>query len=399
MTTPNISAWVKSRISAWLRRLLDFANNELKDLEDADSNHFHSKVETSWQEQQDSHDLIVKTQLAVLIELLAPVLDSNRKLQEQKADLRNDLYVLRDWLGLLEDCRVKRQGSAEWHFILKLWSTQDTDKNLLEFERHWERCQQLKSDQPSSAQSHPQTKTPVGDSAGATTAELPEVQPNDRPLPSNLPAPPHTAFIGLKTHITRLLKLLSFDHPTHRISIEGAAGIGKTTLVLEAAHRCLKATPTPQAHPGTPTFDAIIFTSAQAQQLMGPHLCPRLLPEQNLRDIFKVIMQTLNHFDPLPPTLEKQVQVVRDSLRRQSTLLIVDNLETLSDQEATLAFLREVPPTVKVVITSRVRTGLGTGSLRGDTELKALLYKVFTGLASKTRKYRLCKGLRCFITR
>ena len=42
---------------------------------------------------------------------------------------------------------------------------------------------------------------------------------------------------------------------------------------------------------------------------------------------------------------------------------------------------------------------LGTGSLRGDTELKALLYKVFTGLASKTRKYRLCKGLRCFITR
>ena len=43
--------------------------------------------------------------------------------------------------------------------------------------------------------------------------------------------------------------------------------------------------------------------------------------------------------------------------------------------------------------------GLGTGSLRGDTELKALLYKVFTGLASKTRKYRLCKGLRCFITR
>ena len=41
----------------------------------------------------------------------------------------------------------------------------------------------------------------------------------------------------------------------------------------------------------------------------------------------------------------------------------------------------------------------GTGSLKGDTELKALLYKVFTGLASKTRKYRLCKGLRCFITR
>ena len=49
-----------------------------------------------------------------------------------------------------------------------------------------------------------------------------------------------------------------------------------------------------------------------------------------------------------------------------------------------------------------VRDGIeqiGTGSLRGDTELKALLYKVFTGLASKTRKYRLCKGLRCFITR
>ena len=74
------------------------------------------------------------------------------------------------------------------------------------------------------------------------------------------------------------------------------------------------------------------------------------------------------------------------------------NLSRASEQDFFTEWHEPLAPLTTAEVTELEHLK-GTGSLRGDTELKALLYKVFTGLASKTRKYRLCKGLRCFITR
>jgi serine/threonine-protein kinase len=41
-------------------------------------------------------------------------------------------------LGILEDRRMIRQGSEEWHFALKLWS-QDTTENLIKFDQEWDK--------------------------------------------------------------------------------------------------------------------------------------------------------------------------------------------------------------------------------------------------------------------
>jgi hypothetical protein len=175
----------------------------------------------------------------------------------------------------------------------------------------------------------------------------------------NLPVRYHTALIGRETEMIRLLELLSCDRPTSHISVEGIGGAGKTSLVLEAAYRCLQASCGEQTTPLAPTFDAIIFTSAKQQHLIGNTILQRHRRERTLNDIFRAIFRTLQCPGSLPADFDQQIECIQNHLEKRQTLLIVDNLETLDDQEAVLAFLYELPPTVKVVITTRVRGAFG----------------------------------------
>jgi LuxR family glucitol operon transcriptional activator len=168
----------------------------------------------------------------------------------------------------------------------------------------------------------------------------------------------HKDFIGQQEPLAQLLEQLSLDHPAHLISVEGIGGVGKTTLVLEAAHRCQQATQAVGGSSSFPTFDLIIFASAKSQQLIGTAFLPCLQPKRTLRDIFRVIFRTLDGWDNIPPDLDRQIEWIQDSLANRRTLLIVDNLETIEDQEYVLPFLQALPPTVKVVVTTRWRTGL-----------------------------------------
>ena len=135
--------------------------------------------------------------------------------------------------------------------------------------------------------------------------------------------------------------------------------MGKTTLALSAAYHHLQQ---PQFtlnqefgefFRASPTFEAIIFTSAKQERLTPQGVLPRLKPERSLRDLFRAIARTLRRSDILLMDFEEQIEQIQDALNRQLTLLIVDNLETLEDWRSILAFLYDLPSTVKVVITSR----------------------------------------------
>ncbi|HBB34935.1 MAG TPA: RNA polymerase subunit sigma-24 [Cyanobacteria bacterium UBA8803] len=175
----------------------------------------------------------------------------------------------------------------------------------------------------------------------------------------NLPVRYHSALIGRETEMTQLLELLGRDRLPGPISIEGIGGAGKTSLVLEAAYHCLQGSEGEKTGANFPTFDAIIFTSAKQQHLIGNHILQRHRRERTLHDIFRVIFRTLDCPNVIPVDFEQQVDCIQTRLAQLRTLLIVDNLETLDDREAVLSFLYELPPTVKVVLTTRVRSGLG----------------------------------------
>jgi hypothetical protein len=177
-----------------------------------------------------------------------------------------------------------------------------------------------------------------------------------RRIPDNLPAPTYTEFIGREADMKKLLERLSPDHGAHMITVHGIGGVGKTALVLEAARLCLKASCENLA--GTPKFDAIIFTSAKQQELIPNSILRRQQGQRNLREIFREIANALEDSTIIQSPPHDQFDRIRQSLSKQRTLLIVDNMETMEDRDEVIEFLYNLPICVKVVITTRERIAL-----------------------------------------
>ncbi|MBW4665963.1 MAG: AAA family ATPase [Cyanomargarita calcarea GSE-NOS-MK-12-04C] len=170
----------------------------------------------------------------------------------------------------------------------------------------------------------------------------------------NLPTREYTAFVGRNQEIARLMELIDFQHSAHLISVDGIGGVGKTTLVVEVAYRCLEASKHDfQLSLSIPTFEAIIFTSAKQNHLTAIGLLARLTFQRTLRDICREIVYTLDLSEITNLPFDEQIQLIRQKLSQTKTLLIVDNLETIEDKQEVLSFLYDLPPTVKVIITTR----------------------------------------------
>lgn len=215
----------------------------------------------------------------------------------------------------------------------------DTDKDGLAFI----------SDPPNPELISPRQQTPKFTGSNPAKARSQVVATTNQ----NLPAPDYSYFIGRETEIAKLLRLLSGDRTAHIITINGLAGVGKTALVLEAAYRCLQASRIPEAYLSAPTFEAIIFTSAKESYLTSAGILPRLQRDRTLADICRAIATTLNRADLVDTESNPQLNNIKECLGKKQTLLILDNLESVEDKSSILAFLYDLPPTVKVVITSR----------------------------------------------
>ncbi|MEL7039095.1 MAG: tetratricopeptide repeat protein, partial [Cyanobacteria bacterium J06592_8] len=180
-----------------------------------------------------------------------------------------------------------------------------------------------------------------------------KLNPATQQVLHNLPATTCTQFIGRTPELTRLLELLSSSHAAHLISVDGIGGVGKTTLVLEACYRCLRASQNQSKSSVTPEFDAIIFTSAKELRLTSMGLLNSLYPHRTLTDIFRQISRVIPELSLAGMSFTEQLESIQDTLAQYRTLLVIDNLETVTEPEEILAFLYELPLTVKTIITTR----------------------------------------------
>lgn len=167
--------------------------------------------------------------------------------------------------------------------------------------------------------------------ASIVEPKLPKVQ-------HNLP-PRYGEFIGREAEVARVLEWVT-NSRWPLAAIEGMGGIGKTSLAIEVAHRCL---PGEQLAVETP-FEAVVWTSARDQADFD------LTLDQVLDTVAGVL--DYPYLTQLPP--EQKIKAVDKLLRSRRTLVIVDNFETITDL-ALVKFLEQTPEPSLALITTRYK--------------------------------------------
>src|SRR5215208_5853060 len=166
---------------------------------------------------------------------------------------------------------------------------------------------------------------------------------------ASLPRRPY--FVGREEEIRNILQSLQPNSRTFIIGIEGIGGVGKSTLATEVSYRCIE----------NDLFESVIWISAK-ETILTLHGIEPIIPEaKTLSDILITIGTMLGNPTIGNLSIQDQIKRAYNLLARRTTLLVLDNFESLSksEQHDILEFLRRSPITLKVVITSRERVSEG----------------------------------------
>ncbi len=101
-------------------------------------------------------------------------------------------------------------------------------------------------------------------------------------------------------------------------------------------------------------FEAIVWVSAKRIYLTAGGIRERRQVFRTLEDVFAAISRVLDYPAITRARPEEQREIVEQALREQRTLLILDNLETVDDEDL-MDFLNELPNPTKALVTTRYR--------------------------------------------
>lgn len=162
----------------------------------------------------------------------------------------------------------------------------------------------------------------------------------------NLPLPDfdETGFIGRKKDIEEIKRLILGNNRV--VSLIGDGGVGKTALALKVAYDIIDLK---DKNP----FDLVIWISAKTTMLTSKGIQEI---EDSLKDYAGVIEGISDFIKVEQKTSNEKLNEILEYLDVFSVLLIVDNLETILDDNIR-EFIRQAQLRCKVMITSRI--GLG----------------------------------------
>jgi hypothetical protein len=168
---------------------------------------------------------------------------------------------------------------------------------------------------------------------GGSFVPTPNVPVNGSNLPNR-----HPHFVGRREDIKKVLEALGSR--AWIITIDGMGGIGKTTLALEVAHLCREKA---NEHPNIPAFTGYIWISARDK------------PSFSLDDVVQEILYVLSPFETTTKLLSQTERLILATrlLAAEPRLLIIDNFETVKDEQLHRFLRDQLPNPSKVLITSR----------------------------------------------
>jgi len=198
---------------------------------------------------------------------------------------------------------------------------------------------------------------------------------------STLPHQPY--FFGREKELANIADALSPESRNWGVLIDGPGGIGKTSLAIRAGYRA----PSEQ-------FPLKIFLSAKVRELTPAGEQPLedyLLP--NFISLLSELARELGEDEIARTNPNDRANAVRRALIGKQALIIIDNIETFSEQERVrlYQFLNRLPEGCKAIVTSRRRTDIDARIIRLDRLLLDEALELMAEL-SKSNRYLAREG-------
>ena len=179
----------------------------------------------------------------------------------------------------------------------------------------------------------------------------------------NLPEPEFddTGYIGRNSERNEITELL-IEEKYPVISIIGNGGIGKTAITVKILYDLID-------NPKNP-YEAIIWISLKTRTLSNGEF-------KEINDSIKSTAEMINKTKDYTFCYDENnpKESIIDFMKNFKTLLVIDNLETINDEEIN-SFIKDIPKNSYVLITSR--TGLGEleyrYNLRGMNKIDGMRY-------------------------
>ena len=186
-----------------------------------------------------------------------------------------------------------------------------------------------------------------------TNPSSPVVSVPKTSIPHNLPT--LQPFFGREDELKKIADALDPDSRTWGALIDGPGGMGKTSLAVRAAY---------DASPEH--FQKIIFISLKTRELDDDgirDLSGFLI--SGLTELLGELARELGRDDILKLPEDQRPRLLLDTLRGTQTLLVLDNLESLTkpERDTLFTFIKKLPAGCKAILTSRGRIGSGAEEL------------------------------------
>lgn len=153
--------------------------------------------------------------------------------------------------------------------------------------------------------------------------------------------------VGPAARVMELVRrLLQHDTPAF-VSVEGLGGIGKTALARAAVEHIHKISPA--------SIKGIIWLSARHEIFTEQgKIEPALDSLRSMDAIFARLTERLRGVSPDTLPFEKQKEALAALFARECFLIVIDNLETVSDVERLLPALAAIAGKSRFLLTSRI---------------------------------------------